>query len=53
MTIEGNDYTISGLIADTSFVIDFGSIGESFSGDAIWKPYDLVDYELMSPATFV
>lgn len=45
VNIGGTDFVISGLIVDTSFVITAGSIGLSFSGNAIWEPYELVEYD--------
>lgn len=44
VTIQGAEFVISGLVANTSFVIDAGAVGLSFSGDATYKPYELVEF---------
>ena len=49
VTISGTDFVISGLIIDTSFVIDAGTVGLSFSGNATYKPYEVVEF---SPLIF-
>lgn len=42
--ILGVEYTISGLIVDISFIIDAGATGLSFSGNAVWHPYEDVEF---------
>jgi len=44
VTIGGNEFVVSGLIANTSFVISAGSVGLSFSGNATYKPYEVVEF---------
>lgn len=45
VTIGGVDFVISGLVADTSFVIDAGAVGLSFSGNVTYSPYELVEFD--------
>lgn len=51
VTIGGVEFVISGLVPDTSFVIDAGAIGLSFSGDASYKPYELVVFDPLEFST--
>lgn len=49
--IGGVEYVISGLIANTSFVIDAGQVGLSFSGQVVWKPYEDVEFNSLEYMT--
>ena len=44
VTIQGTEFVISGLVVNTSFVIDAGAVGLSFSGNVTYKPYELVEF---------
>jgi len=45
ITIGGTNFIISGLVVDTSFVIDAGAVGLSFTGDVTYKPYEIVEFD--------
>jgi len=45
VTIGGVDFVISGLVADTSFVINAGAVGLSFSGNVVYSPYEIVEFD--------
>jgi len=51
VAIGGVDFVISGLVSNTSFVIDAGAVGLSFSGDAVYSPYELVEFDSLEFST--
>lgn len=51
VNINGVDFDISGLISDTSFLIDAGDTGLSFNGNAVYKPYKLVEFDPLQFST--
>lgn len=51
VTIDNVEYVVSNVVVNTSFGIDAGQIGLSYSGASSWKPYEDVLYCPISAMT--